>query len=87
MNSQDFRNLIKLSDFLHLNEIWLMFQPFPIYETNAIQLHFYGGSFDTYHSGLAWSVIFFVPVCVVKISTVLYSKKIKKNKNKNKIKF
>ena len=28
------------SDFLHFNEIWLMFQPIPMYETNAIQLHF-----------------------------------------------
>ena len=40
MSCQDFNNLIKLSDFLHFNEIWLMFQPFPMYETNAIQLHF-----------------------------------------------
>ena len=28
------------NDFLHFNEIWLMFWPIPIYETNAIQLHF-----------------------------------------------
>ena len=32
---------------------------------------FYAGSFDTYHSGLAWSALFFVPVYLVKISTVL----------------
>ena len=30
----------KKSDFLHFNEIWLMFRPIPMYETNAIQLHF-----------------------------------------------
>ena len=40
MNCQDFNNLIKLSDFLHFNEIWPMFPPNPMYETNAIQLHF-----------------------------------------------
>ena len=40
MNCQDFNNLIKLSDFLHFNEIWLMFPQFPMYETNAIQLQF-----------------------------------------------
>ena len=28
------------SDFLHFNESWLMFRPIPMYETNAIQLHF-----------------------------------------------
>ena len=31
---------------------------------------FYCGSFDIYHSGLAWSVLFFVTVYIVKISTV-----------------
>ena len=30
----------KKSDFLPFNEIWLMFQPIPMYETNATQLHF-----------------------------------------------
>ena len=40
MNCQDFNNLIKLSDFLHFNDIWLMFPQFPMYETNAIQLQF-----------------------------------------------
>ena len=40
MNCQYFNILIKLSDFLHFNEIWLMFPPNPMYETNAIQLHF-----------------------------------------------
>ena len=40
MNCQDFNILIKLSDFLHFNEIWLMFPPNPMCETNAIQLHF-----------------------------------------------
>ena len=40
MNCQDFNNLLKLSDFLHFNEIWPMFPPNPMYETNAIQLHF-----------------------------------------------
>ena len=30
----------KKSDFLHFIEIWLMFRPIPMYETNAIQLHF-----------------------------------------------
>ena len=30
----------KKSDFLHFNEIWLMFRPIPMYETNDIQLHF-----------------------------------------------
>ena len=47
-----------------------MFPPNPMYETNAIQLHFYCGSFDIYHSGLAGSHLFFVPVYIVKISTV-----------------
>ena len=31
---------------------------------------FYCGSFDIYHSGLAGSALFFVPVYIVKISTV-----------------
>ena len=31
---------------------------------------FYCGSFDLYHSGLAGSVLFFVPVNIVKISIV-----------------
>ena len=30
----------KKRDFLHFNEIWLMFRPIPMYETNAIQLYF-----------------------------------------------
>ena len=33
---------------------------------------FYCGSFDIYHSGLARSHLFFVPVYIVKISTVWY---------------
>ena len=40
MNCQDFNNLLKLSDFLHFNEIWPMFPPNPMYETNTIQLYF-----------------------------------------------
>ena len=50
-----------------------MFPPNPMYETNAIQLHFYCGSFDIYNFGLARSVLFFVPVYIVKISTVIGS--------------
>ena len=42
-----------------------------MYETNAIQLDFKFGCFDIYHSGLAPSVPFFVPVYIVKISTEL----------------
>ena len=30
----------KKSDFLHFNEIWLMFRPIPMYQNNAIQLYF-----------------------------------------------
>ena len=48
-----------------------MFPPNPMYETNAIQLHFKFGCFDIYHSGLARSALFFVTVYIVKISTVL----------------
>ena len=40
MNCQDSNKMTKLSDFLHSNEIWLMFRPIPMYGTNAIQLHF-----------------------------------------------
>ena len=40
MNCQDFNIMIKLSDFLNFNEIWQMFPPNPMYETNAIPLHF-----------------------------------------------
>ena len=47
-----------------------MIRPIPMYETNAIQLHFQCSCFDIYHSGLARSVPFFVPVYIVKISTV-----------------
>ena len=32
--------LTKKSDLLHFNQIWLMFRPIPMYEINAIQLHF-----------------------------------------------
>ena len=60
----------KKSDFLHFNEIGLMFRPIPMYETSAIQLHFFCGSFDIYHICLAQSVPFFVPDYMVKISTV-----------------
>ena len=55
-----------------------MFPPNPMYETNAIQLHFYCGSFDIYHSGLAYSVLFFVPVFSVKLSTVMVGDFLKK---------
>ena len=40
MSCQNFNNLIKFCNFLRFIEIWLMFPPFPMYETNAIQLHF-----------------------------------------------
>ena len=36
---------------------------------------FYCGSFDIYHSGLARSVLFFVTVYIVKISTVYAMKR------------
>ena len=38
--SQILSKFTKKSDFLHFNEIWLMFQPIPMYETYDIQLHF-----------------------------------------------
>ena len=33
-------NFDQIINFLHFIEIWLMFRPIPMYETNAIQLHF-----------------------------------------------
>ena len=72
MNCQDFNNLLKLSDFLHFNEIWLMFQPIPMYETNAIQLHFL---VQLYWYLLQWSGLIcsnFVTIYIAKVSTLLY---------------
>ena len=50
-----------------------MFLPIPMYETKAIQLHFLVRLFwYLLYSGLPWSTLFFVPVYIVKISTVYH---------------
>ena len=46
---------------------------------------FYCGSFDIYHSGLARSVLFFVTVYIVKISTVHKNVFVLKNNKQNKL--